>query len=163
MIKTLEKLLEWGGLRRDVAFLVVGGVSLLASIFCPDLFWVNPAWLAVIFCGLPIILEAVVGLVTAFDIKADVLVSIALVASAVHRGGPLPRGKWPSSCSWGALLEEADGGPCPCGHREAGASDSPHGPGGDAGGRRAGDPGGAGAGGGACCGCCRGRRCRWTG
>ncbi len=81
MIKTLEKLLEWGGLRRDVAFLVVGGVSLLASIFCPDLFWVNPAWLAVIFCGLPIILEAVVGLVTAFDIKADVLVSIALVAS----------------------------------------------------------------------------------
>ena len=29
----------------------------------------------------PIILEAVIGLVTAFDIKADVLVSLALIAS----------------------------------------------------------------------------------
>lgn len=34
MINTLEKLLEWGGLKRDVAFLVLGGASLLVSIFC---------------------------------------------------------------------------------------------------------------------------------
>lgn len=39
------------------------------------------AWVAIILCGLPIILEAVIGLVTAFDIKADVLVSMALIAS----------------------------------------------------------------------------------
>lgn len=35
----------------------------------------------IILCGIPIILEAVIGLVTAFDIKADVLVSLALIAS----------------------------------------------------------------------------------
>src|SRR5699024_8685126 len=45
----------------------------------------DPAWVAIILCGVPIILEAVIGLVTAFDIKADVLVSIALVASVVSR------------------------------------------------------------------------------
>ena len=81
MINTLEKLLEWGGLKRDVAFLVLGGASLLVSIFCPGQLPFDPAWAAVVLCGLPIILEAIVGLVTAFDIKADVLVSIALVAS----------------------------------------------------------------------------------
>lgn len=32
-------------------------------------------------CGAPIVLEAIIGLITAFDIKADVLVSIALIAS----------------------------------------------------------------------------------
>ena len=41
------------------------------------------AWVAVILCGVPIILEAVIGLVTAFDIRADVLVSIALIASVI--------------------------------------------------------------------------------
>lgn len=41
------------------------------------------AWIAIILCGLPIVLEAIIGLITAFDIKADVLVSIALVASVL--------------------------------------------------------------------------------
>ena len=41
----------------------------------------DAAWVAIILCGIPIILEAVIGLVTAFDIKADVLVSLALIAS----------------------------------------------------------------------------------
>src|SRR5699024_3011342 len=36
-----------------------------------------------ILCGVPILLEAVIGLVTAFDIRADVLVSIALIASVL--------------------------------------------------------------------------------
>lgn len=41
------------------------------------------AWIAIVLCGIPIILEAVIGLVTEFDIKADVLVSLALIASVV--------------------------------------------------------------------------------
>lgn len=36
---------------------------------------------AIILCGVPIIMEAIIGLITDFDIKADVLVSIALVAA----------------------------------------------------------------------------------
>ena len=39
----------------------------------------------IILCGIPIILEAVIGLVTEFDIKADVLVSLALIASVLIR------------------------------------------------------------------------------
>lgn len=41
----------------------------------------NIAWVAIILCGVPIIMEAIIGLITAFDIKADVLVSLALIAS----------------------------------------------------------------------------------
>ena len=40
-------------------------------------FWnlpVDIAWVSIILCDLPIIMEAIIGLVTAFDIKADVLV-----------------------------------------------------------------------------------------
>lgn len=105
MIKTLEKLLEWGGLKRDVAFLVLGGASLLVSIFCPGQLPFDPAWVAVVLCGLPIILEAIVGLVTAFDIKADVLVSIALVAS-LFIGETFAAGEVAFIMQLGGFLEE---------------------------------------------------------
>ena len=45
---------------------------------------------AIILCGVPIVLEAMIGLVTAFDIKADVLVSLALVASVCIEKTLLP-------------------------------------------------------------------------
>lgn len=82
-MKQLEKLLEWGGVKKDVVLLVLSGLALLASILWGEQLPVNPAWVAIVLCGLPIILEAIIGLVTAFDIKADVLVSIALVASVI--------------------------------------------------------------------------------
>ena len=83
-MEKLEALLEWGGVKKDVICLVLGGVYLLVCIFglAPGLPF-DPAWVAIILCGVPIILEAVIGLVTAFDIKADVLVSMALIASVI--------------------------------------------------------------------------------
>ena len=63
------------------------------------------AWVAIILCGLPIILEAVIGLVTAFDIKADVLVSMALIAS-VCIGEYFAAGEVALIMQLGALLEE---------------------------------------------------------
>ena len=81
----LEELLEWGGIKRDVVFLVISGSALLLSIFGVSPFPFDMAWIAIILCGIPILLEAVIGLVTAFDIKADVLVSLALVASVIIR------------------------------------------------------------------------------
>ena len=82
----LEELLELGGTKKDIAFLIISGISLvisqIQSITVPDdILPFNIAWVAIILCGVPIILEAVIGLVTAFDIKADVLVSLALIAS----------------------------------------------------------------------------------
>ena len=81
MIRFLESLSSWGGVKRDVVFLILSGLALAVSLIDPTLFPIHPAWAAILLCGVPILLEAVIGLVTAFDIKADVLVSLALLAS----------------------------------------------------------------------------------
>lgn len=66
---------------RKIMMLVISGIALAISFFKPWDFPVNPAWVAIVLCGVPILIEAVEGLITRFDIKADVLVSIALVAA----------------------------------------------------------------------------------
>lgn len=104
-MKKLEELLEWGGTKRDIAFLVISGAALLASIAGLSPFPFDMAWIAIILCGIPIILEAVIGLVTAFDIKADVLVSIALIASVII-GEDFAAGEVAFIMQLGGLLEE---------------------------------------------------------
>ena len=101
----LEELLEWGGIKRDVVFLVISGSALLLSIFGVSPFPFDMAWIAIILCGIPILLEAVIGLVTAFDFKADVLVSLALVASVIIRED-FAAGEVAFIMQLGALLED---------------------------------------------------------
>ena len=101
----LEAAAEWGGMKREIAFLVIGGASLLLSLAGIDFLPFDPAWAAIILCGVPIILEAVVGLVTVFDIKADVLVSLALIAS-VATGEDFAAGEVAFIMQLGALLED---------------------------------------------------------
>ena len=101
----LEELLECGGIKRDVVFLVISGSALLLSIFGVSPFPFDMAWIAIILCGIPILLEAVIGLVTAFDIKADVLVSLALVASVIIRED-FAAGEVAFIMQLGALLED---------------------------------------------------------
>ncbi len=101
----IEKLNEWGGTRRDIAFLAVSGIALLISIFGGLDLPVDPAWVAILLCGVPILLEALHRLITAFDIKADVLVSIALVASVII-GEDFAAGEVAFIMQLGALLEE---------------------------------------------------------
>ena len=81
LMEKLEHLLELGGTKKDITLLAISGIAVLLSLFGVRPFPFDMAWIAVILCGIPIILEAVIGLVTAFDIKADVLVSLALIAS----------------------------------------------------------------------------------
>ena len=90
-------------MKRDIAFLILGCVSLLFSFF--GTFPVDPAWLAILLCGIPILKEAAVGLVTRFDIKADVLVSLALIAS-VAIGEIFAAGEIAFIMQLGSLLEE---------------------------------------------------------
>lgn len=66
---------------RKITMLAVSAVALAVSFFAPELLPVNPAWVAIVLCGIPILIEAVEGVFTRFDIKADVLVSIALIAA----------------------------------------------------------------------------------
>lgn len=101
MIEKCEALLEWGGTKKDIVLLIVSGISLVLSLFGLT----KLAWIAIILCGVPIILEAIIGLVTAFDIKADVLVSIALIAS-VAIGETFAAGEVAFIMQLGALLED---------------------------------------------------------
>lgn len=64
LMEKLEGLLEIGGTKKDIAFLAVSAVALLCSIFhvvsLP--FQLDMAWVAIILCGVPIILEAIIGI-----------------------------------------------------------------------------------------------------
>ena len=104
-LEQLEELLGWGGIRKDMVLLILSGLAVLASLIGWSPFPFDMAWIAIILCGIPIILEAVIGLVTAFDIKADVLVSLALIASLCI-GEIFAAGEVAFIMQLGALLEE---------------------------------------------------------
>lgn len=101
----LGYLLELGGIKKDIAFLVLSGLAVLASLFDYQPLPFDIAWVAIILCGLPIIIEAIIGLVTEFDIKADVLVSLALIA-AVATGEIFAAAEVAFIMQIGALLED---------------------------------------------------------
>ena len=105
LMKQLERLLEIGGTKKDIILLAVSGTSLILSLTNAVPLPFDIAWVAIILCGLPIILEAVIGLVTSFDIKADVLVSLALIAS-VCIGEDFAAGEVAFIMQLGALLED---------------------------------------------------------
>ena len=104
-MKKLEYLLELGGVKRDIVFLILSGIAVLCSLLKIQPFSFDMAWVAIVLCGLPIILEAVIGLVTEFDIKADVLVSLALIASILI-GEDFAAGEVAFIMQLGGLLEE---------------------------------------------------------
>jgi heavy metal translocating P-type ATPase len=104
LMKKLESLLEIGGVKKDVTLLVISGIALAISLTGIKLPF-NIAWVAIILCGVPIILEAIIGLVTEFDIKADVLVSLALIAS-VCIGEDFAAGEVAFIMQIGGLLED---------------------------------------------------------
>lgn len=70
LMEKLEQLLELGGIKKDVTFLVISGIAVICSLLKWNPLPFDMAWVAIVLCGIPIILEAVIGLVTAFDIKA---------------------------------------------------------------------------------------------
>ena len=106
VMEKMEWLLELGGTKRDITFLILSGIALIISIFkmIPGLPF-DAAWVAIVLCGVPIIMEAVIGLITEFDIKADVLVSLALIASVLI-GEDFAAGEVAFIMQIGGLLEE---------------------------------------------------------
>lgn len=105
LMEKLEHLLELGGIKKDITLLAISSVGVICSLLKFQPFPFDMAWIAIILCGLPIVLEAVIGLVTAFDIKADVLVSQALIAS-VCIGETFAAGEVAFIMQLGGLLEE---------------------------------------------------------
>ena len=105
LMKKLEEILELGGSKKDIVLLVISGIALVLSLTGLVRLPFDIAWVAIILCGIPIILEAIIGLVTKFDIKADVLVSLALIAS-VCIGEDFAAGEVAFIMQIGALLED---------------------------------------------------------
>ena len=105
MIEKAERFLEFGGIKKEIVFLILSGIALIISMFDLLPLPFDAAWIAIILCGIPIILEAIIGLITAFDIKADVLVSLALIA-ALLIGEDFAAGEVAFIMQLGALLED---------------------------------------------------------
>ena len=105
LMEQLEHLLEWGGIQKDLTLLVLSGIAVVLSLAGIQPLPFDIAWMAILLCGVPIILEAIIGLVTEFDIKADVLVSLALIAS-VCIGETFAAGEVAFIMQLGGLLEE---------------------------------------------------------
>ena len=91
--------------RRDIVLLCISGLALVFSMICRDLFPVDPAWIAAVLCGSPILWEAAKGLAERGDIKADVLVSVALIA-ALAIGETFAAAEVAFIMRFGSLLEE---------------------------------------------------------
>ena len=104
LVDGLEYLLGLGGMKRDIVFLIISGAALLLSLFDAPLPF-SAAWVAIILCGVPIVTEAFIGIITKFDIKADLLVSLALIASVII-GEDFAAGEVAFIMQLGSLLEE---------------------------------------------------------
>lgn len=81
-------------------------VCLVLSLAGVSATWpVDVAWAAIVLCGAPILVGAVVGLMRDHDVTADVLVSMALVAS-VYAGEWFAAGEVALIMQIGSLLED---------------------------------------------------------
>lgn len=69
--------------KRDLIYILISIIAIILHFLGMDLYGISLIWVAIIFCGLPILKEAAIGLITEFDIKADVLVSIAIISSII--------------------------------------------------------------------------------
>lgn len=92
-------------LRRDAICLVISGLALAASFAGIKPYGFDPVWVTIVLCGIPIVIGAAIALVTEFDIKADLLVSMALIAS-VAIGEYFAAGEIAFIMQIGSLLEE---------------------------------------------------------
>ena len=91
---------------RKILLLVLSGISLLVSLADSGTMRIDAAWVAIVLCGIPILKDAAVGLYTRFDIKADLLVSLALIASVII-GEIFAAGEVAFIMQIGSFLEES--------------------------------------------------------
>ncbi|SEQ09075.1 copper-(or silver)-translocating P-type ATPase [Treponema bryantii] len=88
----MSNILEWYEKQSDslrLIFVIISGVALATSLTfswtgnVDKIAGFDPAWIAIVLCGVPIVLGAIVGVVKDHDITADVLVALALIGSLI--------------------------------------------------------------------------------
>ena len=88
--------------KKDILLIVISIISVISSFI---LSFDYLAWIAVLLCGIPIFKECVEGMIAEFDIKADLLVTIAIVASIII-GEVFAAGEIATIMAIGGFLEE---------------------------------------------------------
>ena len=86
----------------DIILIIISIISIISS-FILSLDYIS--WIAVILCGIPIFKECIEGLIREFDIKADLLVTIAIIASIII-GEVFAAGEIATIMAIGGFLEE---------------------------------------------------------
>lgn len=86
----------------DILLILISATGLIAS-FTLSINYLS--WIAVILCGIPIFKECAEGLITEFDIKADLLVCLAIIASILI-GEVFAAGEIATIMAIGGFLEE---------------------------------------------------------
>ena len=101
-----SKVAEWFDLNWEKITLVAGGIGVVFSLLGIRLgLPFDWAWFTILLCGLPIVWGAAVAMYEEFDIKADLLVSLALIA-AVAIGEVFAAAEIAFIMQLGAMLEE---------------------------------------------------------
>ena len=86
----------------DITLIIISTISLIGS-FISSLDYIS--WIAVIFCGIPIFKECIERLISEFDIKTDLLVTMAIIASIII-GEVFAAGEIATIMAIGGFLEE---------------------------------------------------------
>ena len=101
-----SKIAEWFDLNREKITLVAGGIGVVFSLLGIRLgLPFDWAWFTILLCGLPIVWGATVAMYEEFDVKADLLVFLALIA-AVAIGEVFAAAEIAFIMQLGAMLEE---------------------------------------------------------
>lgn len=80
-LKKIFNFLFSSSIKEEILVLCLSLICLVLSFFKIYIIGIDPSWVVIIFCGVPIVYSAIKGLIKNFDIKADVLVAMALVSS----------------------------------------------------------------------------------
>ena len=101
----VDGLMGIGGWRKDTVCIAVSFAALAVSLIHGDVNGFDTAWIAVVLCGIPISVDAITGLLLRHDIRADVIVFIALCA-ALYIGDIFTAGEVAAIMQIGGLLED---------------------------------------------------------
>ncbi len=88
--------------KMDILKIAVSAISIIAS-FVLSLDYIS--WIAVLLCGIPIFKECIEGMIMEFDLTADLLVSIAIIASIII-GEVFAAGEIATIMAIGGFLED---------------------------------------------------------
>ena len=100
--KMIEKLYEF---KSDIVRILIALICVVLSHLNYTIASIDLAYIALILCGIPIIYGSIIGLIKEHDIKADVLVSIAIIAS-IYIGQVFAAAEIAVIMEIGGLLEE---------------------------------------------------------